>query len=254
MRPQYFKHRALFDFDKQTNDVGFPLPWTKGNEDNHFLFRLYKKNKEQYEAFYKYQLNFFLGRYEDATEQEFFVHVKQIITDSISELINKDRYTPKHVRERQNRLQLQEFLDYLNSIDQWFIQSTDQETIKRQLEEIAKLNAENKKLKEENKKLRELETKDYIDIREGRHRTLYHLMLQIRELKLDDNKELANATTLNIWSKMIAKYFRAGGKEISIESVKRYFPPDNNTDNTKYKDVPKKDQLFTIVPAKKRSL
>ncbi len=254
MRPQYFKHRALFDFDKQTNDVGFPLPWTKGNEDNHFLFRLYKKNKEQYEAFYQYQLNFFLGRYEDATEQEFFVHVKQIITDAISELINKDRYTPKHVRERQNRLQLQEFLDYLNSIDQWFIQSTDQETIKRQLEEIAKLNAENKKLKEENKKLRELETKDYIDIREGRHRTLYHLMLQIRELKLDDNKELANATTLNIWSKMIAKYFRAGGKEISIESVKRYFPPDNNTDNTKYKDVPKKDQLFTIVPAKKRSL
>jgi hypothetical protein len=254
MRPQYFKHRALFDFDKQTNDVGFPLPWTKGNEDNHFLFRLYKKNKKQYEAFYQYQLNFFLGRYEDATEQEFFVHIKQIITDAISELINKDRYTPKHVRERQNRLQLQEFLDYLNSIDQWFIQSTDQETIKRQLEEIAKLNAENKKLKEENKKLRELETKDYIDIREGRHRTLYHLMLQIRELKLDDNKELANATTLNIWSKMIAKYFRAGGKEISIESVKRYFPPDNNTDNTKYKDVPKKDQLFTIVPAKKRSL
>jgi len=254
MRPQYFKHRALFDFDKQTNDVGFPLPWTKGNEDNHFLFRLYKKNKEQYEAFYKYQLNFFLGRYEDATEQEFFVHVKQIITDSISELINKDRYTPKHVRERQNRLQLQEFLDYLNAIDQWFIQSTDQETIKRQLEEIAKLNAENKKLKEENKKLRELETKDYIDIREGRHRTLYHLMLQIRELKLDDNKELANATTLNIWSKMIAKYFRAGGKEISIESVKRYFPPDNNADLTKYKNVPQKDQLFTIVPAKKRSL
>jgi hypothetical protein len=254
MRPQYFKHKAIFDFDKQTNDVGFPLPWTKGNEDNHFLFRLYKKTKEQYEPFYQYQLNFFLGRYADAAEQEFFVHVKQIITDAITELINKDRYTSKHVRERQNRLQLQEFLDYLNSIDQWFIQSTDQETIKRQLEEIAKLNAENKKIKKENKKLRELETKDYIDIREGRHRTLYHLMLQIRELKLDDNKELVNATTLNIWSKMIAKYFRSGGKEISIESVKRYFPPDNNIDNIKYKDVPQKDKIFTIVPAKKRSL
>lgn len=254
MRPQYFKHRALFDFDKQTNDVGFPLPWTKGNEDNHFLFRLYKKNKEQYEPFYQYQLTFFLVHYADATEKEFFSHVKQIVSDAISELINKDRYTSKHVRERQNRLQLQEFLGYLNSIDQWFIQSTDQETIKRQLEEIAKLNAENKKLKEENKKLRELETKDYIDIRESRHRTLYHLMLQIRELKLDDNKELANATTLNIWSKMIAKYFRAGGKEISFESVKRYFPPDNNVDLTKYKNIPQKDQLFTIVPAKKRRL
>jgi len=254
MRPQYFKHRALFDFDQQTNDVGFPLPWTKGNEDNHFLFRLYKKNKEQYEPFYQYHLNFFLGRYSDANEQEFFVHIKQIITDAISELINKDRYTSKHAQERRNRLQLQEFLEYLNTLDQWFIQSTDQETIKRQLEEIAKLISENKKLKEENKKLRELETKDYIDIREGRHKTLYHLMFQIRELKLDDNKELANATTLNIWSKMIAKYFRAGGKEISMESVKRYFPPENNADLTKYKDIPQKDKLFTIVPAKKRSL
>jgi hypothetical protein len=254
MRTQYFKHRTLFDFDKNTNDVGFPLPWTKGNEDNHFLFRLYKKKKEQYEDLYQYQLNFFLGCYKDATEQEFFVHVKQIITDTISELVNRNRYTSKHVQERKSRMQLQEFLDYLNSIDQWFIQSTDQETIKRQLEEIAKLNAENKRLKEENKKLRELETKDYIDIREGRHRTLYHLLLQIRELKLDDNKELVNATTLNIWSKMIAKYFRAGGKEISIESVKRYFPPYNNTDNIKYKDVPQKDKLFTIIPAKKRSL
>jgi hypothetical protein len=254
MRTQYFKHRTLFDFDKNTNDVGFPLPWTKGNEDNHFLFRLYKKKKEQYEDLYQYQLNFFLGCYKDATEQEFFVHVKQIITDTISELVNRNRYTSKHVQERKSRMQLQEFLDYLNSIDQWFIQSTDQETIKRQLEEIAKLNAESKKLKEENKKLRELETKDYIDIREGRHRTLYHLLLQIRELKLDDNKELVNATTLNIWSKMIAKYFRAGGKEISIESVKRYFPPYNNTDNIKYKDVPQKDKLFTIIPAKKRSL
>ena len=254
MRPQYFKHRAVFDFNKETNDIGFPLPWEKGNEDNHFLFRLYKKNKEQYEVLYQYQLNFFLGRYEDATEQEFFVHVKQIITDTISELVNRNRYTSKHVQERKSRMQLQEFLDYLNTIDQWFIQSTDQETINRQLEEIAKLNAENKKLKEENKKLRELETKDYIDIREGRHRTLYHLMLQIRKLKLEDNRELANATTLNIWSKMIVKYFRIGGKKISIESVKRYFPPENNADLSKYKDIPKKDQLFTIVPAKKRSL
>ncbi len=254
MRPQYFKHRAIFNFNKDTNDIGFPLPWKKGNEDNHFLFRLYRKNKDQYESLYQHHLNFFLTKYNDATEQEFFVHVKQIINDAISELVNRNRYTSKHVQERQNRMQLQEFLDYLNAIDQWFIQSTDQETIKRQLEEIAKLNAENKKLKEENKKLRELETKDYIDIRESRQRTLYHLVLQIRELKLEDNKELTNATTLNIWCKMIAKYFRVGGKEISFESVKRYFPPENSADLTKYKDIPKKDQLFTIVPAKKRSL
>jgi hypothetical protein len=254
MRPQYFKHRATFDFNKETNDIGFPLPWKKGNEDNHFLFRLYKKSKDQYKAFYQYHLNFFLARYADANEQEFFIHVKQIIGDAISELVNRNRYTSKHVQERQNRMQLQEFLDYLNSIDRWFIQSTDQETIKRQLEEIAKLISDNKKLKEENKKLRELEPKDYIDIREGRQRTLYHLMLQIRDLKLEDGKELTNATTLIIWCKMIVRYFRIGGKEISLESVKRYFGLEDSADFTKYKEIPRKDQLFTIVSAKKRSL
>ena len=48
MRPQYFKHRTIFDFNNETNDIGFPLPWKKGNEDNHFLFRLYKKDKTHY--------------------------------------------------------------------------------------------------------------------------------------------------------------------------------------------------------------
>jgi hypothetical protein len=254
MRLQYFKHRKLLDSNRNTNDVGFALPWKKGNEDNHFLFRLYKKKKEEYPTLYQYHLQFFLSKYPDATEQEFFVHVKQIISDAITALVSKNRYTSKHAQERNNRLQLQEFLDYLNTIDQWFIQSTEQETIKRQLEEISKLISENKKLKEENKKLRELETKDYIDIREGRQRTLYHLLLQVRDLKLEDGKELVNATTLNIWSKMISKYFRIDGKEISFESIKRYFPPDNSADLTKYKEIHKKDQLFTISPSKKRGL
>lgn len=254
MRPQYFKHRKIFDFDAQTDDVGFPLPWGKGNEDNHFLFRLYKKEAEDYQRFYRYHLDFFLDCYADATEREFFAYVKQIVTDAISELVVKDRYTSKHARQRRNRIQLQEFLDYLETIDEWFIQSTDQETIQRQLEEIGKLISENKKLKEENKRLRELETKDYIDIRDGRQRTLYHLMLQIRKLKLEDGKELTNAATLNIWCKMIAKYFRVGGKEISFESVKRYFPPDSNSETIKYSDIPQKDQLFTIVPSKRRAL
>jgi hypothetical protein len=151
-------------------------------------------------------------------------------------------------------MQLQEFLEYLNTLDQWFIQSTDQETIKRQLEEIAKLIGENKKLKAENKKLRELEPKDYIDIREGRHKTLYHLMLQIRELKTEDGKYLVSSNTINIWCKMIARYFLVGGKEITLQSLTPFFGLKENSDNEKYRPIQAKDRLFTIVPAKKRSL
>jgi hypothetical protein len=254
MHPQYFKHRTLFDLNKQTNDVGFPLPWDTGNEDNHFLFRLYKKQIDEYPALYQHHLQFFLNKYPNDTEFTFFSHVKQIVDDTIQQLVSKDRYSSSHVKDVRNLDQLREFRKYLDSIDRWFIQSTDQETIKRQAEELNKLINENHKLKEENRKLRELETTDYIDIRDGRQRTLYHLMLQIRDLKMEDGKELVNATTLNIWSKMIAKYFRVGGKEISFESIKRYFPPTNSEDLTKYADIPAKDKLFTIISAKKRSL
>ena len=103
MRPQYFKHRNLFDFDKNTNDVGFALPWAKGNEDNHFLYRLYLKKSEDYEPLYQHHLQFFLNQYSDATEQEFFIHVKQIINDAISELVVKDRYSSRHAMERRNQ-------------------------------------------------------------------------------------------------------------------------------------------------------
>ncbi|MBS1525841.1 MAG: hypothetical protein JST19_09355 [Bacteroidetes bacterium] len=254
MRLQYFKHRALFDLNKTTNDIGFHLPWDTQQDDNHFLFRLYKKQVNDYPAFYQYHLSFFLTKYPDATEEEFFTYVKDLVEDTIDSLRIKDTQDKKRVQNRHNRLQLKEFREYLNTVDRWFIQSTDEQTIKRQLEEIARLIADNKKLKEENKKLRELETTDYIDIRHGHQRTLYHIMLQIRDLKLDDGKELTNAATLNIWCKMIAKYFKAGGKEISFESIKRYFPPQNDEDKVKYKDIPQKDQLFTIVKAKQRSL
>lgn len=59
---------------------------------------------------------------------------------------------------------------------------------------------------------------------------------------------------MNVWSKMISKYFRIEGKEISFESIKWYLPPDNSAELTKYTVVPKKDQLFTISPGKKRNL
>ncbi|MFD2147003.1 hypothetical protein [Mucilaginibacter antarcticus] len=97
-----------------------------------------------------------------------------------------------------------------------------------------------------------MEPKDFIDVREGRHKTLYHLILQIRDLKMEDSKHLATGSTLNIWCKMIARYFRVGGKEISLQSITPFFGLKESADKTKYRDIPAKDQLFTIVPAKKK--
>jgi aminopeptidase C len=79
MREQYFKHRAPFDFNKDTNDIGRPFFWDKKVENNHFLNRLYQKNEQEFDAFYNYHLHFFLSKYEDGTGQEFFKYVWAVI-------------------------------------------------------------------------------------------------------------------------------------------------------------------------------
>lgn len=119
MRKQYFKRRKPFDFAKETNDIGRPLFWNKKLEDNHFLYRLYKKDEMDFEAFYNYHLHFFLSKYTDGNEQEFFRYVWEIIQDAIAELRLKDRYNSKHASNFKNKFHLNLFAGYLQSIDQW---------------------------------------------------------------------------------------------------------------------------------------
>ena len=52
---------------------------------------------------------------------------------------------------------------------------------------------------------------------------------------------------------MIAKYFREGNNEISLETIRRYFPADKNNPGTKYAKIPPELKLFQLKPAKKRS-
>lgn len=75
MREQYFKHWALFDFNKDTNDIGHPFFWNKRGGDKHFLNLFCRKSEQEFAKLYKYYLQFFLSKYDDATEQEFFRYV-----------------------------------------------------------------------------------------------------------------------------------------------------------------------------------
>jgi cell division protein FtsB len=253
MPNKYFKPHESFDLNPHHYDVGVFTGLKDGYEDNLFIKKLFILPEQEYTDYYQYHLSYFLGK-EPQGEHAFFSFVWQIVLRRIRFIENKNPFNSSHALDMEILEKLLHFQKYLRSIDQWNTQKTLPEIIVDQQEEIAKLNAKNNKLKEENKKLRELEPKDFIDIREGRQRTLYHLMLQVRELKLEDGKQLTKATTLNIWCKMIARYFRVDGEQISLQSITRYFGLDDHADHTKYKDISPKDRLFTIVPAKKRSL
>ncbi|MBB6126378.1 hypothetical protein [Mucilaginibacter lappiensis] len=253
MLNKYFKPHESFDLNPHRYDIGIFTGLKDGYEDNLFIKKLFELPEQEYDAYYQYHLTYYLDK-QPQGEKEFFTFVWQIVLRRVSFLEHKNPFSSSHALEIKTLEKLLNFQKYLRSIDQWQTQKTLPEIIVDQQGEIVKLNAKIIKLKEENKKLRELEPKDFIDIREGRQRTLYHLMLQIRELKLEDKTHLTNATTLNIWCKMIARYFRVDGEQISLQSITRYFGLDDNADHTKYKDILAKDRLFTIVPAKKRSL
>ncbi|WP_090473732.1 hypothetical protein [Mucilaginibacter sp. OK268] len=109
-------------------------------------------------------------------------------------------------------------------------------------------------LKEELKSARKLETEDYINIADGYLLSFLDICLQTQEAQLPDNsKELVFSQTQIVWCKMIAKYFREGNQEISLETIRRYFPADRNQPGAKYAKIPPQLRLFQIRPAKKRS-
>jgi hypothetical protein len=252
MRAQYFKHRHWSDFSQDTNDIGRPLFWPKDREDNHFLYRLYEKSKDDYPAFYQYHLDFFLKLYADADEREFFKHVRGIIADTIEELRVKDRYRSKHPLEFKNKLKLQEFLEFLNDIDQWNSSKTKDEIIADKEGEIRSLKEQLAELKEDLKAARKLDTEDIINIQDGQLLTVVDLYRKMQNLELN-GKELVFSQTQTVWVKMICKNFRHGNKEIKFDTIRRYFPGNPNEPSSRSAAIPVKSQLFKIVEAKKRS-
>jgi hypothetical protein len=50
---------------------------------------------------------------------------------------------------------------------------------------------------------------------------------------------------------MIAKYFKHGDKDISIDTAHNYFPANKDDKPAKYINIDKDDKLFKIVPKDK---
>jgi hypothetical protein len=253
MREQYFKHRARFDFNKETNDIGRPFFWNTKVEDNHFLNRLYRKDEQEFDTLYKYHLQFFLSKYDDATEREFFRYVWEVIQDAIAQLRHKDRYTSGHARHVKDKFHLNRFEEYLQSIDEWNLGRTQAEIIAEKEGQIKILKEQNQRLMNERKEAEKWETDFPINIASGHFLTVVDLFKKLAELKVDD-KELVFSQMPITWAKLICRYFQEDGQPIKFDRVRRYYPRDSSKPSNRSSTIPSENQHFNIIPTKRRAI
>ncbi|WP_028298613.1 hypothetical protein [Olivibacter sitiensis] len=251
---KYFKTRPRFGKAQHPFDIGMPFFWWKGHYDLHFLKRLYERAQDEFGAYYDHHLQFFLQENKEATEIEFFRHVNDIVRDELNKLIADDKRESKskHKSIVQQKKMLRAFLDHLALVDQWNVSRTKDEIIAEKESEIKELKEIVVQLTKDLKEARKLETDGYIDIPKGYVLTVVDLFVKLRKQVLKDGRDLAFAQFGIVWIKMICQHFREEGKRISFGRVQRYFPADLKDLKERYAEIPSKNQLFDIVPAKKK--
>jgi hypothetical protein len=253
MPNKYFKPHEPFEHNTHKYDVGVFIGLKKGYEDNLFIKKLFTLPEQEYDAYYQYHLSYFLGK-KPQGERELFTFVWQVILRRIKYIEIKDPFNSSHAIDMEVLDKLLHFQKYLRSIDQWNTQKTLPEIIANQQEEIRRQQSDIAGLKEELRAARKLETQEYINIADGYLLSFLDICLQTQDALLpDNNKELLFSQTQIVWCKMIAKYFKEGNNEISLETIRRYFPADRNQPGSKYAKIPPQLKLFQVRSAKKRS-
>lgn len=255
MSLEFFKPRGRFDISKSTLDIGNPFFWDRKHILKHFFLRVFVIPTNKWDVFYNNHLTYYLKKYPEAKEETFFNFLWSLVATRLKTLGDKDIYESKtHVRDQKEIAQLKSFTAFLISIDKWNFHETDKEIILRQQAQLNTQQNKITKLSEELRAFKLLEPTDQINIHKGNLLTLVDLFLQLKELKLDDKKELVFSITQAVWMKMICKYFTENNEPIKFERLKRYFSPDpENPLNVKHADVPSEKRLFKIIPAKKIS-
>lgn len=253
MPNKYFKPHEAFNLNPHKYDVGVLTGLKHGFEDNLFIKKLFIIPAQEYSDYYQYHLAYFLSK-EPNGEQQFFTFVWQIVLRRIQYIETKNPFNSSHALDMETLEKLTEFQKYLRSIDQWNTQKTLPEIVAEQQEVIRKQQSEITGLKDVIREAKKLETKEYINIADNYLLSFLDLCLQMQEAILPDSgKELVFSQTQIVWAKMIAKYFKLNHEDISIETIRRYFPADKNNPGTKYAKIPLELKLFKITTAKKRS-
>ena len=253
MSVTYFRPRDRFDFSKDTMDLGNPLKWDRSQFLKHLFKRIFAIPDDRIAEFYQRHLAYYLDHHTDGTEEVFFRYLWGLIERQLKVLMGKNIYDKEHVTNERQIERLKRFTEMLISVDQWNIHKSNDAVIAQQDSQIYNLTQQVKELKSELQKATSLDTKQYINIPDGRLLTFIDLCIKMLDLLLPDGKELLFTEFPIVWVKLICKYFREDHKEIDFERVRSYFPKDRRNPGNRSRPVPADQKLFEIRPIKKRS-
>ena len=252
MSVTYFRPRDRFDFSSDTLDLGNPLTWDRSQFLKHLFKRIFAIADDRIAEFYERHLAYYLANHKDGTEEIFFRYLWGLIERQLKVLMGKNIYDKDHVKNERQIERLQRFTEMLITIDQWNIHKSNDAVIAQQDSQIFNLTQQVKDLKSELQKATSLDTKQYINIPDGRLLTFIDLCIKMLDLLLPDGKELLFTEFPIVWVKLICKYFREDNKEIDFERVRSYFPKDRRNPGNRSRNVPADQKLFEIRPIKKR--
>ncbi|MFP9113506.1 hypothetical protein ACLI1A_06165 [Flavobacterium sp. RHBU_3] len=247
MKDTYFKIRRPFTRRQHRYDIGSPVGFWNLYDDNHFLARLYQIGNEEQEAFYGYHLQHAVSSGK-CSEAEFYAHVREIVADHIEALRKESPFSRNHGRNRANLKMLRIFRDYLISINTYGYLDPVDITITRYNTEITELKKQLTGKDEALKALKVFETDQKIRITKGYLYALVDIIQQLGELRLPDKdgERLLRPSTEMVWVKIICKYFQHGEEEISLQTLRSYFPANKNNPGIKYREINKKHKIFQV--------
>lgn len=245
MRYSYFKIRDPWNFKPHRFEIGTVLIQSSFH-DNHFLLKLYKLDDQELPEFYYFHLRYYIDSVK-GNEQDFHRYVSDIVSTRIAVLKLVDPFSRKALRAKEQINQLRAFQTFLHSIDQWNSSQALEVVISEKNEEISDLKKHIAELDSQLQTLRQFEPSTKIDIRDKYLPTFIHLVHQLQNLVLADERRLFNFQGQSAWYKLISKYFTHNRKPIPIETARNYFPVQKDAEMIKGSQVPGDLRLFKIV-------
>lgn len=244
MAYSYFKIRDPWNFKPHKHEIG-TLFIRSSFHDNHFFLKLYKLRKDDFSDFYHFHLRHYL---QDAsgTEKNFHSYVCDVVSTRIAQLKLVDPFSKKALHAKAQIEHLKAFQQFLDSVDKWNSSRALEVVITENNKEIVSLKGQIIELKEELEALRRYETKTKIDIRDKHLPTFVHLIHQLQELMLPDERRLFNFQEQSGWYKLVSRYFTHDRKPIPIETARNYFPVQKEK-TSKEVEVPEHLRLFKII-------
>lgn len=242
----FFRFRGHFNLSPNRFEIGNPIIQNKIQADNFFVKKLSDLSENDFVGYYHFHLSYFLENHPNE-EETFFKYVHGVVTTRVSYLNSLNPFSSSAKRNIKLKKHLEAFLKFLKTIDRWHNMQPLESVIGEKDKQIDKLTARIAELESQLKEATKYDVPEMVVIDKGYFSAFMDLFEQIQNLTVPNGNKLARSQTQSPWYKMIAKYFIHGDKDISIDTVRNYFPAKRDNKPTKFIEIAEKDKLFKII-------